>query len=154
MLCSEACLSFVWKAKSKDPTLIWAQESFQDLRSGDEPQLKNFMNTYSELQAKKAELDKRIAEVFLIEKAEAFTQIKSLIDTFGFTLQEVFPLPQNHKKAPAKFYDPSSGKSWSGRGKVPRWMEGKDRRQFEIDVTPSVDFTAPRDDKNPFPVQW
>ena len=111
------------------------------------------MTTYSELLAKKAELDKRIAQALSTEKTAALHQIQSLIETFGFTMQEVFPLPKNPKKAPAKYYDPSSGKSWSGRGKPPKWIEGKDRGLFEIDSAPSYDFSGQRDEANPFPVQ-
>lgn len=111
------------------------------------------MTTYSELLAKKAELDLRITEALATEKTAALTKIQSLIDTFGFTVQEVFPLPKLPKKAPAKYYDPNSGLSWTGRGKPPKWMEGKDRRLFEIDTTPSYDLNTPRDEANPFPVQ-
>jgi len=111
------------------------------------------MTTYSELLAKKAELDRRIAEALSTEKTAALTQIRGLVETFGFTLQEVFPLPTKPKKAPAKYYDPSTGKSWSGRGKPPSWITDKDRSQFEIDTTPRYDFSGPRDESNPFPVQ-
>lgn len=111
------------------------------------------MTTYKELQAKKEELDKRIAEAFNTEKTAALTRIQSLIDAFGFTLQEVFPLPQQERKVPAKYFDASSGQSWSGRGKAPKWIEGKDRSLFEIDTTPALAFTAQHDEKNPFPVQ-
>ena len=80
--------------------------------------------------------------------------IKQLIDTFGFTVQQVFPWkPEEKKKAEAKYYDPESGASWSGRGKPPKWLEGKDRSLYEIKTTPSFDFNAPRDENNPFPVQ-
>ncbi|WP_334002168.1 H-NS histone family protein [Burkholderia gladioli] len=33
---------------------------------------------------------------------------------------------------PAKYRDPASGKTWSGRGKAPAWIAGKDRSAFEI----------------------
>ncbi len=33
---------------------------------------------------------------------------------------------------PAKYQDPESGKTLSGRGKAPAWIAGKDRRAFEI----------------------
>nr|WP_321576717.1 H-NS histone family protein [Burkholderia gladioli] len=33
---------------------------------------------------------------------------------------------------PAKYRDPESGKTWSGRGQEPAWNAGKDRSAFEI----------------------
>ena len=112
------------------------------------------MPSYQELMARKNELDKRIEEVRDTEAKEALATIKQLIDTFGFTVQQVFPWkPEEKKKAEAKYYDPESGASWSGRGKPPKWLEGKDRSLYEIKTTPSFDFNAPRDENNPFPGQ-
>ena len=113
-----------------------------------------WMPSYQELMARKNELDKRIEEARHTEAKEALNSIKQLIDTFGFTVQQVFPWkPDEKKKVEAKYYDPESGASWSGRGKPPKWIEGKDRSQYEIKSTPVIDFNAPRDEKNPFPVQ-
>ena len=112
------------------------------------------MPSYQELLARKNELDKRIEEARNTESKEALATVKQLIETFGFTMQQVFPWkPEEKKKVEAKYYDPESGASWSGRGKPPKWIEGKDRREYEINYTPVVDFSAPRDEKNPFPVQ-
>ncbi|RGE41577.1 H-NS histone family protein [Comamonas testosteroni] len=112
------------------------------------------MPSYQELMARKNELDKRIEAARDTEAKEALATIKQLIDTFGFTVQQVFPWkPEEKKKAEAKYYDPESGASWSGRGKPPKWIEGKNRSEYEIKTTPSYDFNAPRDDNNPFPVQ-
>ncbi|WP_430232126.1 H-NS family nucleoid-associated regulatory protein [Paraburkholderia tropica] len=33
----------------------------------------------------------------------------------------------------AKYRDPDSGATWSGRGKPPAWIAGKDRQQFLVD---------------------
>lgn len=112
------------------------------------------MPSYQELIAQKNALDKRIEEAHQTEAKEALATIKQLIETFGFTSQQVFPWkPEEKKKVEAKYYDPESGASWSGRGKPPKWIEGKDRSQYEIKTAPAIDYSAPRDDKNPFPVQ-
>lgn len=112
------------------------------------------MPSYKELIARKNELDKRIEEMRHTEAKEALATIKELIATFGFTSQQVFPWkPEEKKKVEAKYYDPESGASWTGRGKPPKWIEGKDRSQYEIRATPVIDHSAPRDEKNPFPVQ-
>ncbi|KAA1014408.1 H-NS histone family protein [Paraburkholderia panacisoli] len=31
-----------------------------------------------------------------------------------------------------KYRDPRTGKTWNGRGRPPRWIEGEDRRPFLI----------------------
>ena len=36
------------------------------------------------------------------------------------------------EERPAKYQDPESGKTWTGRGKPPNWILGKDRTLFEI----------------------
>jgi DNA-binding protein H-NS len=68
------------------------------------------------------------------ERADALARIHQLIEQFGFLPFEVYPRKNNEPKAklPAKYYDPDSGQSWSGRGKPPRWIEGKSRAQFLI----------------------
>ncbi|GAO73476.1 histone [Comamonas thiooxydans] len=112
------------------------------------------MKSYSQLKAELAQLDKQIAQARASEETDALIQVRELVQSFGFTVHQVFPLPQPAKKEPvARYYDPDTGQSWSGRGKPPRWIDGKDRSLFEIDRRPTYDFNAPRDERNPFPVQ-
>lgn len=104
--------------------------------------------------ARKRELDKTIEQARRAESTQALETIKELIATFGFTAQQVFPYQSTEKKkAPAKYYDPESGNSWTGRGKVPKWLEGKDRSQYEIEAPKTYVPSAPLDPNNPFPVQ-
>lgn len=51
--------------------------------------------------------------------------------------------PERHarRRAPAKYRDPLSGATWSGRGKLPRWMvtqieQGAKREDFKISIDP------------------
>ena len=91
------------------------------------------MPSYQELLARKDELDTRIAQARHAEARQALATIKQLIDTFGFTAQQVFPWkPEEKKKAQARYYDPESGATWTGRGKPPKWIEGKDRSLYEV----------------------
>ena len=94
------------------------------------------MTSYKELLARKNELDKRIEQLRGNESKEALATIKQLIDTFGFTAQQVFPWkPEEKKKVQAKYYDPESGATWTGRGKAPKWIDGKDRNQYIIQTS-------------------
>ena len=56
------------------------------------------MPSYQELIARKNELDKRIEAVRDTEAKDALATIKQLIDTFGFTVQQVFPWKPEEKK--------------------------------------------------------
>jgi DNA-binding protein H-NS len=32
----------------------------------------------------------------------------------------------------AKYRNPATGETWTGRGKAPKWIEGQDRNKFAI----------------------
>jgi DNA-binding protein H-NS len=38
----------------------------------------------------------------------------------------------NGDKVAAKFRDPETGKTWSGRGREPTWIKGKNREEFKV----------------------
>ncbi|WP_415750586.1 H-NS family nucleoid-associated regulatory protein [Burkholderia sp. BCC1996] len=37
------------------------------------------------------------------------------------------------QRAPAQYYDPSSGNSWTGRGPRPKWLDGKVLKDCLVD---------------------
>lgn len=112
------------------------------------------MSNYQELLARKRELDKSIEQLRRTESVEALATIQQLIATFGFTAQQVFPYQSmEKKKVPAKYYDAQTGNSWTGRGKMPRWLQGKDLSAYEIAAPKAEQFSAPTDANNPFPIQ-
>ncbi|MFP3741092.1 H-NS family nucleoid-associated regulatory protein, partial [Burkholderia sp. SIMBA_019] len=40
--------------------------------------------------------------------------------------------PPKKAPLPAKYQDPKTGNTWSGRGKPPKWIVGKNRERFLI----------------------
>ena len=90
-----------------------------------------------ELLAAKAALDAEIASARKTESADALRRVHALVSEFGFTSQQVFPLvgikSKEKKKADPKFRNPETGATWSGRGKPPQWLEGKNREDFVIE---------------------
>ena len=88
----------------------------------------------AELEALREQMDAALKLAERDERQTALKHIHELIAQYNFLPFEVFPRKTEEPKAkvPAKYYDPDSGQSWSGRGKPPRWIEGKDRRQFLI----------------------
>lgn len=92
------------------------------------------MTSYAELLAQKKLLDEQIANAKKAESEKALQTVLQLVQEFGFTAQQVFPwTPKKTKqKVAAKYRDPDTGTTWSGRGKPPQWIAGKDRDPFLI----------------------
>ena len=94
------------------------------------------MTTYQDLLKQRDALDAQIAEVRKGELANAVSQARQLVQEFGLTAQDIFGgTRQSTVKGTtvaAKYRDPSTGATWSGRGKPPLWIAGKDRAQFAI----------------------
>lgn len=90
---------------------------------------------YKALLQQKAQLEAQIAEALKIEKGGAVAQVRELIEQYGLTPGDVFSTGK--RKAPAnvgvaKYRDPETGATWTGRGKPPNWILGKDRTAFAI----------------------
>ena len=93
------------------------------------------MTDYKTLLQQKAELDARIAEVMKTEKSGAMAEVRTLVQQYQLTEQDVFPASDFKSKGPVgepKFRDPATGSTWTGRGKPPNWIAGKDRSAFLI----------------------
>ena len=90
------------------------------------------MSSYAELLAQKRLLDEQIANARKAESEQALQAVLQLVQEFGFTAQQVFPWKPQPKKVAAKYRDPATGATWSGRGKPPQWIAGKDRTPFVI----------------------
>lgn len=97
------------------------------------------MSSYKDLLAQREKLEKQIEEAKAREYAEVLNDVKQKIADYGFSLPE---LGLSRAKAgkvgrpragvAAKYRDPETGATWSGRGKPPRWIAGKNREQFAI----------------------
>ena len=92
------------------------------------------MTSYTDLLAKKAALDAQIATAQAEAKAKAVIEARALIQEHGLTAADVFPAPGKAKVSVgvAKYRDPATGVTWTGRGKPPNWINGKDRAPFLI----------------------
>ena len=95
---------------------------------------------YEELQAKIADLQAQAARVKEEEKEQAIDMARTMISAYGITARDlgldkapkVKTGPKPGNKVAAKYRDPQSGATWSGRGKTPRWINGADRSQYAI----------------------
>ncbi len=89
--------------------------------------------TLGELLAQKAALEQQIAEVQRAERTQAIAQVKALIAQFGLSAADIGmarPLSLSASSAPvrapkklaAKYRNPETGETWSGRGLKPKWL--------------------------------
>jgi DNA-binding protein H-NS len=97
------------------------------------------MSSYKELLAQKESLEKQIQEAKAREFAEVVNDIKTKMADYGITLADLGFGRGKLAKAvrpragvAPKYRDPSSGNTWSGRGKPPKWIAGQSRDQFLI----------------------
>ena len=91
--------------------------------------------TYRQLIAERAELDRQIEQMRSVERNNAIAQIHELMAQFDIAADELETKKKRtgpRKPVEGKYRDPESGATWSGRGKPPRWIAGKDRTQFLI----------------------
>lgn len=66
------------------------------------------------------------------ERAQDLNQIKALVGKHGLKWSDIKPEKAASKVA-AKYRDPASGVTWSGRGKAPLWIrDHEDRTPFQI----------------------
>jgi len=96
---------------------------------------------YEEIQAKIADLQAQAERVKREEKQQAIDAARAMIASYGITAKDLgldkSPKlkagPKPGGKIPAKYRDPASGATWSGRGKTPRWINGAtDRSVYAI----------------------
>ncbi len=96
-------------------------------------------SSYKELLAQRDALEQAIAQARQNEISRAVTKVRELVAEYGLTAQDIFPgrgsksgAPKAASKVAAKYRNPATGQTWTGRGKAPKWIEGKDRAPFVI----------------------
>jgi DNA-binding protein H-NS len=96
--------------------------------------------SYKDLLQQREALEKAIADARNREVSDAVGKVRALVAEYGLTAQDVFPSGRAPKaagtkatvKVAPKYRDPATGQTWTGRGKAPKWIEGKDRAAFAI----------------------
>jgi DNA-binding protein H-NS len=98
------------------------------------------MSQYAELKAQIAKLQAQADEARRAELATVVADIRQKIAEFGLSATDLgFPQgarrgrPPKKAPLPPKYRDPKSGATWSGRGKPPKWIAGKNRDRFTLD---------------------
>ena len=97
------------------------------------------MSTYKELLEKKAALDAEIEAARKEEIGAAVSMVRELIAEFDLTERDIFGGSRSlassvkvKKPVAAKYRNPATGETWTGRGKAPKWIDGQEREQYLI----------------------
>lgn len=95
------------------------------------------MASLQELLKQQQMLAQQIEDARRSEIAEVVTGIRAQVQQYGLTVSDIFPGGGRRRgrtlgKVAPKYRDPSTGKTWTGRGKAPKWIEDRERAQFLI----------------------
>ncbi len=105
------------------------------------------MSTLQELLNQRAALERQIAETQNQERAEAVATIRQLMSDHDLSVEDITAARNGSRgvasadgrraKVAAKYRNPATGESWTGRGLQPKWLkaalgEGKQLSDFVI----------------------
>jgi DNA-binding protein H-NS len=101
--------------------------------------MKYTMPTYTELQAQIAALKKQAEAARAAELEAVIADIRIKVAEYGITPKDIFghgrgrPKKQEKQGVAAKYRDPKTGTTWSGRGRAPTWIKNaKNRDKFLV----------------------
>lgn len=95
------------------------------------------MASYAELRAQIAELEEQAKAIKESEIAVAKNQITEIMKQYGLTIADLGgiskpKLSKAREPVAIKYRDPESGATWTGRGRAPLWLNGKNKEDFLV----------------------
>ena len=94
------------------------------------------MASYKDLQTQIEKLQKQAEQARDKEISTVVAQIRGLMTEYGIQASDLGISSKRKRKtgtpAAPKFQNPQTGETWTGRGRAPKWIEGKDRTKFAI----------------------
>lgn len=93
------------------------------------------MSTYTDYMQQIAELQRKAEQARASEVAQAKAEIAELMRRHGLTVADLGDSKPTRKMpgpVAAKYRDPVSGQTWSGRGRAPKWLNGRNKEDFSI----------------------
>ncbi|OXJ22593.1 H-NS histone [Burkholderia sp. HI2714] len=81
----------------------------------------------------RAKLDEEIEKMREAERHTVIREIGKLIVEFGISAAEMREIVGNARhKREAKYWNPLTGATWSGRGRRPKWLEKADMESYRL----------------------
>ena len=94
------------------------------------------MPTYAEYMKQIAELQALAEEARRNEIEEAKSKIREIMQANGIAVDDLQVDKKKTEKARSsvapKYKDPATGKTWTGRGRAPAWLGGRNKDDFLI----------------------
>lgn len=104
------------------------------------------MPSLQELLAQKADIERQIADARRQERADAIAKVRALMAEQGLTAADLVAKAPGTpraatgttgRKVAAKYRDPATGQTWTGRGLKPKWLaqaleNGKTLQDFAL----------------------
>jgi DNA-binding protein H-NS len=96
------------------------------------------MTTYQEYKAKIAELENLAESARKNEVAEAKEKIATIMRDYGLSISDLsgntpkVKVSKPRAPVPTKYRDEATGQTWTGRGRAPKWLEGKKKDDYLI----------------------
>ncbi|WP_175783906.1 H-NS family nucleoid-associated regulatory protein [Burkholderia ambifaria] len=98
------------------------------------------MATYKELKAQAEALAEKVEAARRAEMQSTIEHIRAKVAEYGITEKDIFGArrgrlaKQQTALVEAKYRDPKTGATWSGRGRAPAWIkDAKNRNRFLIE---------------------
>jgi DNA-binding protein H-NS len=96
--------------------------------------------TYLELKAQAEKILEQAEAARLAELEAVLEEVRARVAEYGLTPEQVFGRRRTARSGKsaktasptAKYQDPKTGTTWSGRGREPSWIKGKKRERFLI----------------------
>jgi DNA-binding protein H-NS len=87
------------------------------------------MTSYTELQREIARLMQQAEDARKAEVRAVIADIKTKMQEFGITVADLGSTGRSSRAkggtVAAKYRHPSTGETWTGRGKMPRWLQAE-----------------------------
>ncbi|SDF62429.1 MULTISPECIES: H-NS family nucleoid-associated regulatory protein [unclassified Duganella] len=95
------------------------------------------MTTYQEYKAKIAELENLAETARKDEIAQAKEKVATIMREYGLTVADLggavkAKTSKPRAPVPTKYRDDATGQTWTGRGRAPKWLEGKNKDDYLI----------------------
>ncbi|MDN7638798.1 H-NS histone family protein [Burkholderia cepacia] len=90
------------------------------------------MTTYSELLQQCDQLKREIDVAMEREAQLVARRVLVLLAENGVNVQDMLNGRRPRRKAAPKYWNPNTGATWSGRGRMPVWLVGQDPQRFLI----------------------
>lgn len=92
------------------------------------------MNKKETLLKQRKEIDEELAALEAQDKKDSIDKVKALMLALGVSIGDLKQKAGKRSlgKVAVKYLNTETGEAWTGRGRAPKWIVGKDRESFLV----------------------